>query len=404
VGTFKLWSDPAIEKIWRENRCLERSSIHVYKLNVGRFINYCRKNGLSERAQLTLAGVTAFSRWYARTREVNFQTTFDSAHSALSTWAAARTTLGEQLLPWTPGRDPISELSPLLREFAEHLRDHRRNPPCTIHKKIKHIEAFIEFLRTRRRQPNQARLPDIDAFLMKCRERYARATAADIAGSLRSFMRFMLASGRMVVDLAPSIAGPIVRPAERPYRALPWEDVQRILRGIDRSTPCGRRDYALLLMMSTYGLGSGEIIHLMLDDIDWQATTVRVHRPKNGVEFLLPLLPAVARALASYLRHGRPLHPQTRNIFLTHRAPHKALACSVTVRHLLHTHARCAGVSLPFLGTHALRHTHACRQLQLGTQPKVIGDILGHRDPESTSVYLRVSVEGLREIALPVPR
>jgi integrase len=208
----------------------------------------------------------------------------------------------------------------------------------------------------------------------------------------------------MKIDLAPSIVGPIVRPVERPYRALPWEDVQRILRAVDRSTPCGRRDYALLLMMSTYGLGSGEIIHLMLDDIDWQAGTVRVHRPKTGVEFLLPLLPAVARALVSYLRHGRPLHPQSRNLFITHRAPHKALACSVTVRHILHTHAQRAGVSAPFLGTHVLRHTHACRQLQLGTRPKVIGDILGHRDPESTSAYLRASLEGLRELALPVPR
>jgi integrase/recombinase XerD len=404
VGTFKLWTDPAIEKIWRENRCLKHSSIHVYRLNVGRFIDYCCKHGLSENTQLTLAGVTAFSRWYARTRKVGFKTTFDAAHSALSTWAAARVTLGEKLPPWTPALDPISELSPLLREFAEHLRDHRGNPPPTIHKKAKHIGTFVAFLRTRRRGPHQARLLDIDAFLMKCRERYARATAADITCSVRSFMRFMCASGRVPVDLAPSVVGPIVRRAERPHRALPWEDVRRILRGIDRSTPCGRRDYALLLMMSTYGLGSGEIIHLMLDDIDWQAATVRVHRPKNGVEFLLPLLPAVARALAGYLRHGRPRHPQTRNLFLTHCAPHRALACSVTVRHILHTHAQRAGVSAPFLGTHVLRHTHACRQLQLGARPKVIGDILGHRDPESTSAYLRASIEGLREIALPVPR
>jgi integrase/recombinase XerD len=169
-------------------------------------------------------------------------------------------------------------------------------------------------------------------------------------------MRFMLSSGRMTVDLAPSIVGPIVRPAERPHRALPWEDVQRILRAIDRSTRCGRRDYALLLMMSTYGMGAGEIIRLMLDDVDWQATTVRVHRPKTGAEFLLPLLPAVSRALANYLRRGRPVHARTRNLFITMCAPHKALACSVTIRHILHTHARRAGVSAPFLGTHVLRH------------------------------------------------
>jgi len=396
--------DPAVERIWRENRCLKRSSIQVYRHRVRRFIDYCRVRNRPENTQLSLAGVTAFSRWYARSHKLDFKRIFDEAHSALSTWAAARKTLGEELPPWAPATDPLSSLSALLREYADHLREHRGNPPGTVHKKLVHIEKLLAYLGVHRRSPHQARLRDIDAFLIECRERYARATAADIACSVRSFMRFMLASGRMSVDLAPSITGPIVRPAERPHRSLPWEDVQRILRAIDRSTRCGRRDYALLLMMSTYGMGAGEIIRLMLDDVDWRAATVRVHRPKTGAEFLLPLLPAVSRALANYLRHGRPIHARTRNLFITMRAPHKALACSVTIRHILHTHARRAGVSAPFLGTHVLRHTHACRQLELGTPAKLIGDILGHRDPESTSAYLRVSTEGLRQMALPVPR
>jgi site-specific recombinase XerD len=402
VATFKI--DPAVERIWRENRCLKRSSIQVYRYRVHHFIEYCRIRDLPEKTQLTRAGVMIFSRWYARSQRLDVKKVFDAVHSALSTWAAARRTLGEELPPWSPTPDAVSSLSPLLREFAEHLREHRGNPRCTVHKKTEHIMKFLAFLSARRRCSRRARLSDIDAFLIECREHYARATAADIGCSVRSFMRFMLASGRMTVDLAPSIVGPIVRPAERPHRTLPWEDVQRILRAVDRSTRCGRRDYALLLMMSAYGLGAGEIIRLMLDDIDWQAATIRVHRPKTGAEFLLPLLPAVARALASYLRRGRPIHAQTRNLFVTLCAPHKALASSITVRHILHTHAQRAGVSAPFLGTHVLRHTHACRQLELGTRTKLIGDILGHRDPESTSAYLRVSVEGLRKMALPVPR
>ena len=402
VATFRI--DPAIERIWRENRCLKAGSIQVYGYNVCRFLNYCRARNLPEKTQLTRAGVTAFSHWYARFHKRDFKQIFDAAHGALSTWATARKTLGEELPPWAPMPDPLAALSPMLREFAEHLQEHRGNPAATIHTKTEHIKKFLAFLHARRRGPRRARLTDIDAFLIKCRERYARATAADIGCSVRSFMRFMLASGRIAVDLAPSIVGPILRPAERPHRTLPWEDVRCILRGVDRSTRCGRRDYAVLLMMSAYGLGAGEIIRLMLDDIDWQAATIRVHRPKTGAEFLLPLLPAVARALASYLRHGRPIHAQTRNLFITLRAPHKALACSVSVRHILHTHAQRAGVSAPFLGTHVLRHTHACRQLELGTRTKLIGDILGHRDPESTSAYLRVSVEGLRQMALPVPR
>jgi integrase/recombinase XerD len=395
--------DPAVEKVWRENRCLTERSIALYRVWVRRFVEYCKARKLEIHSQLTPAGVNAFVTRYSRIRKRDRRETFLGAHSALGTWAAALTTLGVSLPEWKE-IPASSSLPAVLREFAQHLHDHRGNPAGSIHKKIVHARKLLAFLRRHRRTARQARLTDIDAFLIECRQQYARSTAADIACSVRSFMRFMVSSGRMTVDLAPSIVGPIVRPAERPHRALPWEDVQRILRAIDRSTRCGRRDYVLLLMMSTYGMGAGEIIRLMLDDVDWQASTVRVHRPKTGAEFLLPLLPAVSRALADYLRLGRPVHARTRNLFITMCAPHKALACSVTIRHILHTHARRAGVSAPFLGTHVLRHTHACRQLELGTPPKLIGDILGHRDPESTSAYLRVSTEGLRQMALPVPR
>jgi integrase/recombinase XerD len=156
--------------------------------------------------------------------------------------------------------------------------------------------------------------------------------------------------------------------------------------------------------MSTYGLGAGETIGLTLDDIDWRAGTIRVVRPKTRVEFMLPLLPAVARVLVSYLRHGRPGKAITRHLLVQMRVPHGPHLWSVAVRHVLIKHARAAGVTAPYLGTHVLRHTHACRQMELGTPPKLIGDILGHRDPDSTSAYLRVATERLRQIALPVPR
>jgi integrase/recombinase XerD len=106
---------------------------------------------------------------------------------------------------------------------------------------------------------------------------------------------------------------------ERPRRALPWEDVQRLIHAVDRSDPRGLRDYAMLLMMSTYGFGAGEVIGLQLDDINWSAATLRVTRPKTRTAFTLPLLPAVAKAVALYLRDGRPPHATTRYLFLCKR-------------------------------------------------------------------------------------
>ena len=122
-------------------------------------------------------------------------------------------------------------------------------------------------------------------------------------------------------DLASCVVTPVIRRYEQPLRALPWADVLRILAAIDRKTPVGLRDYTVLLLMSCYGLGAGEVIRLTLDDIGWQAATLHVVRPKTGVAFALPLLPALARALVSYLKRGRPRRAPTRHLFLSMRAP-----------------------------------------------------------------------------------
>ncbi len=392
-----------VVRIWRENRCLRASSIRLYLRWVRRFKAYCRAQALEEVSQLTLAGVGAFAKWYANNRGIDHDLVFAGARSALQAWALALAALGYATPRWEAPPDPKRPPSPLLQAFAEHLARYRGSPAATVKKNSNHVAGFLSFLHTRQRSIQDVQLRDIDVFIVDCRERYARTTVADICSSLRSFLRFLHATGRLAVDLAPSVMAPIVRRGERPARALPWEDVRRILRAVDRSTPGGQRDYALLLLMSVYGLGAGEVIRLRLDDIDWHAATLCVTRPKTGVEFRLPLLPAVARVLVTYLRRGRPAHAPTRHLFLTLNAPHRRLGGSSPVRHILIKHAQAAGVSAPYLGSHVLRHTHACREFEQGVPPKVIGDILGHRRPESTSAYLRVATERLREVALPVP-
>jgi integrase/recombinase XerD len=392
-----------VVRIWRQNRCLRSSTIRRYLRWVRRFQAYCRAQDLEEGSQLTLAGVGTFATWYAKRQGIDRNLAFEGARSALRAWALALPVLGYPTPPWEPEFEPRSPSCPLLEEFEEHLARHRGNPAVTRKKKLAHITVFLAFLRSRQRNMVEVDLADVDAFIVTCRHHYARTTVADIASSLRGFLRFLHATGRLAVDLAPSVMVPIVRRGERPLRALPWEKVQQILGAIDRTTAAGRRDYALLLLMSVYGLGAGEVLRLRLEDIDWRAGVLHATRAKTGVAVELPVLPAVARVLVGYLRHGRPQHARTRQLFVSLRAPHGPLAASSAVRHSLHKHARVAGVSAPYLGSHVLRHTHACRELEQGVPPKVIGDILGHRRPESTSAYLRVATERLREVALALP-
>ncbi|WP_245440700.1 site-specific integrase [Mesorhizobium sanjuanii] len=244
---------------------------------------------------------------------------------------------------------------------------------------------------------------DVDAFLVAYAQRYSRSYVSGVASSIRCFLRFLHWSDRIPVDLSEAVIAPVQPRLERPRRALAWEDVQRLLKAVDRSTLMGLRDYALLLMMSTYGLGAGEAIRLRFEDIDWEAGTLSVVRPKTGTAFILPLLPAVAKALADYLHGGRPMDTPTRHLFVQMHVPFGPLAASSAVRHIVARHARVAGISAPFLGSHVLRHSHAACQIDLGTPPRVVSELLGHRDPESLSAYVRIATETLRDVALPVP-
>ncbi len=259
-------------------------------------------------------------------------------------------------------------------------------------------------MRKRGRSLRQIRLADLDAFVVLCRKRYATKTVARVCSTIRAFLRFLHLTGRLRADLAASINAPRVRTHDHPPRALPWADVRRILTAIDRTTRTGRRDYALLLLMATCGMGASEALRLRLDDIDWKGGILRIVRPKTGVRIELPLLPPVMRALIAYVRQGRPRHTKARCLFVRMRAPHGALGGSSAVRHMLVQYARAARVSAPFLGSHALRHSHASRQVDLGITPKVLSDILGHRRSDSTSAYVRIAIERLRGIALAVPR
>jgi integrase/recombinase XerD len=393
-----------VKEVWRDNRCISKRMIRKYCQWIARFMSYCEKKGLNWEMELTLAGVSRFVKWYTRLRDIDFDIALCGARSALYAWSEGLQTLGKSLPPWRPTPDPMSSQPLLLREYAAYMREHRGNPENTILDRIKKTGKFLEFLHRRRRRLVDLRLSDLDAYVMKCSKHYAPTTVCSVCSMLRSFTRFLRSSGRISIDLASSVLGPTMRRGARPHRTLPWNDVRRILRAVDRTIPCGKRDYALLLLMSTYGLGAGEAIRLTLDDIDWRAATLRVVRPKTRVEFMLPLLPEVAQVLADYLRHGRPAFARTRHLFVQMEVPHARLSCSSAVRTRLVKYARAAGVSAPYLGSHVLRHTHASRQMELGTPPKLIGDILGHRDPKSTSAYLRVATERLRKMALPVPR
>jgi site-specific recombinase XerD len=390
-------------EVWRQSGIAD-GSVAAYLSSVRRYRAYLQACGYDEIGRLTYAAVMAYARSYVgpRSHRRGTEATRRAARSAIHAWWCALRVIGVSVPPWrsapAPRRWPV-----LVDAYAEYRRAHRGVAVSTLARDQELASDFVQFMRRRGRSVARIRVADLDKFVDGLSARLARRTVAGLCSTLRCFLRFLQATGRIRRDLASCIVAPRFRADEQPPRALPWKTVQRILSVIGRDRRRGLRDYAMFLLMAIYGVGAGEVIGLRLDDIDWVAGVLRVRRPKTAVPITLPLLPAIAGALAAYLQRGRPPTTDARELFVTVGLPHCGLT-SGALRYQARKYARRAGVVTAILGTHVFRHSHATRQIDIGAPAKIVSDILGHRRPSSTSIYVRLALQRLRTVGLPVPR
>ena len=220
---------------------------------------------------------------------------------------------------------------------------------------------------------------DLETFLCIVGPRQTRASLQHVVSHLRAFLRYLAAAGEIPTGLEAQIDTPRVYRGEQLPRALPWDTVQALLKAIDRTTPMGRRDYAMLLLIATYGLRACEVVTLVLDDVEWRAARLRVPQQKTRGALWLPLTDDVGNALFDYLRHGRPAlavrrqrvpfrggpPPTYRELFLRHRTPVGVLK-PTAVTEAFQAWAKRSGLQIPFQGVHCLRHSYAVYLLRSG--------------------------------------
>jgi integrase/recombinase XerD len=298
--------------------------------------------------------------------------------------------------PPTPGEE-------LVAAYAAHLADVRGFAVSTIAQHTATVRAWLDHVDPKGVLARLCArdLRPIEEFLETMGARVSRESLQHTVAHLRGFLRFLAMRGMAPADVAARIDTPRVYRGERLPRALPWDTVLTFLKSLDRTTPMGRRDYAMFLLITTYGLRTSEVVALTLDDVAWREGQLRVPRPKMRSPLTLPLTPEVGAALLAYMRDGRPQLPH-RQIFLRARAPAGTLK-PTAVTEAFQGRVRRSGLSIPYQGPHCLRHSLAVHLLRQGTPLKTIGDLLGHRSAESTCVYLRLHVEDLRDVALDLP-
>lgn len=226
-------------------------------------------------------------------------------------------------------------------------------------------------------------------------------TAKQMTTALRSFLQYARYQGYIHMDLAAAVPTVASWSMASIPKSIPRDQVELVLSSCNRQTATGRRDYAILLLLAQLGLRAGEIVSLVLEDIDWQAGEITVHG-KSGHRPKLPLSTAIGEALAAYLRDGRP-RTNSRVVFLRNKAPIRGFNGPSAVSCVVMRALARAGINAPQKGAHQFRHSLATELLRQGASLSEIGELLGHRCPDTTAIYAKVDLVSLRTIALPWP-
>jgi integrase/recombinase XerD len=297
-----------------------------------------------------------------------------------------------------------STVEHLVSDYSSYLHQERGLAATTVKKYLLAARLFLIQQRIRNvRALSSLSAPRVIRFVQN--KRAGRSTAPrtpHMAIGLRSFLRYARYCGYFKPDLAaaiPRVAGWSMTSIPK---AIPPKDAQRVLASCDRRSAVGRRDYAMLLLLAHLGLRAGEVASLTLDDIDWHAGTLTVHG-KASQESPLPLLEPVGKAIAAYLKRGRP-HCKSRRVFLRMHAPIRGFKTEKPVSTAVGRAMHRASIDSPHRGAHQFRHALATHMLRQGSSLAEIGEILRHKDPDTTRIYAKVDLTSLRVLATPWPR
>jgi integrase/recombinase XerD len=376
-----------------------------------RYLDYLDSKSLAIEAVRTTM-LEEFLRWELR----NFRARHGRAPCHLQHWRSRHMSAVHMVLRVAHGHWPVA-VAPataveafhdeLVRGYDTWMRDLRGLAPATRSKRIAYASHFLTAFGPRADQKNIAHLDvrDIDAYLQQCCAGLRRPSIEDRTDGLRAFLRYLHGSGRTTFDLSRVVIRPRIYEYEHIPSALCADAIEKVLETSRQDlSSIGRRDYAVLMLLATYGLRAAEIVALRLEDIDWRKEVLRVRHSKTGTYSELPLLRSAGDAMLSYLEEARPESPH-REVFLLMCAPYRPFKRGDFINCIISARLRRAGIVVASRrGPHAFRHARAVSLLRANVPLKTIGDVLGHKCAHSTGAYLKLATEDLRTVGLNVPR
>ena len=293
----------------------------------------------------------------------------------------------------------------ILQDYLQWMHDDRHASVSTLKSRRYYLSQFFTWLgpKITHKRLVELNAETIEQFFLSYGETATSSSRQAMGTALRTFLLFCFQ--KEVVPRPLTLAVPTLRS----YRlatvpqALSDEQAQKVLDCVDRNTPVGRRDYAILQLLYTYGVRGGQVRHLQLADIHWSKNQILFRALKRGKDSLLPLTEDVGKSLLDYLKKARPKRVCS-YVFLTSCAPYHRLDQSSTISKIVCSYIVKARIDAPCKGSHALRHCFATRMVQAGHPLKSVADVLGHRRLSTTFIYTKVDFNALKQVALPWPQ
>lgn len=376
---------------WLHAQSYARRSIQGALQGVHAVVHWLRRRKrIASAAQVTSEALVAAEAHFRSQEEVS------SAGRLLHRFLRER-----KMIP-APKLVRLSPSQAEVNRYATHLWEVRGLAEVTISGHCLYVSRFLEFIGFDRKRSALPRIKhdQIEAFVRLMAQTHNRYSLLGLVLTLRSFLRFEFSQGVLRRPLHEQIDVPRVYARERLPTVLTREQVQTLLRSIDRRSLNGLRDFTMLYLIAVYGLRRSDIVSLRLDNIDWRNGILHVKQAKTRRPIALPLIDEAGDVLARYLRRARP-QSERRELFLRTQAPEGPLVpCAVNV--ILQNRLKRGGLDLGRCGPHALRYSLAVHLLRRGVAVKAIAEALGHRDCRSTAQYLRLDVDDLRAVGLPV--
>jgi len=288
----------------------------------------------------------------------------------------------------------------LRNQFQSYCEDNGYSKTTTYQHILKSVH-FMDYLASQNiTNCKEISLPLIHAYI-KTLAGHAHTTIRHTICCIHTFLRFLLETGEVQTDFAAKT--PMIQVRKQTHIPSVWtkDELQKLIAAIDRGSPKGKRDYAIILLACCLGIRGSDIKNLKKEDFHWEEKKLIFIQSKTKVPLSLPLTPEVGWAVIEYLKYGRP-NIDSPNLFVKHMAPYGPFAEGGNLHEMIKRYMQLA--HLPTLnkkrGLHSLRHTMASMLLEKNTPLSTISDLLGHVDTNSTAVYLKVGMQKLKECAL----